>query len=125
MVGLSDIVTSMEYYADPKDSDRAWLIFGDMSGYVNILAFSTASTQLFNAPQSAWQDGLNIHLSTIEATQRGIGTPSVVRHLRFKVGLPQSLATFLLRTRKASSLFYCNDPRPMLLLKTKLIDLSN
>ncbi len=84
MVGLSDIATSLDYYVDPSDSDRAWLVFGDMGGFINVLLFSSASTQLFNAPVNAWQDGLNIHLSTIEAVPKTITTSTVVKYFRFR-----------------------------------------
>jgi hypothetical protein len=85
IVGLSDVATSIDYYVDPKDSDRAWLVFGDMGGCVNVLLFSAASTQLFNAPVTAWQDGLNIHITSIEDAPKGIATGTVVKFFRFRV----------------------------------------
>ena len=85
MVSLSDIATSLDYYVDPHDSDRAWLVFGDMGGYINVLLFTSASTQLFNPPVNAWQDGLNIHLPAIEAVPKGMVGSTVVKYYRFRV----------------------------------------
>ena len=34
LVGLTEIVTTMDYYGDPNLVDKGWLVFGDMGGYV-------------------------------------------------------------------------------------------
>lgn len=32
LIGLGDIITSMDYHIHPSDPDKAWLTFGDMGG---------------------------------------------------------------------------------------------
>jgi hypothetical protein len=75
----------MDYHVDAKDSDRSWLVFGDMGGAVNVLLFTSASSQLFNAPVSSWHDGMNIHLTSVEETAVGITNATVVKFFRFQV----------------------------------------
>lgn len=33
LTGLTEIVTAMDYYPDPRNLDKGTLIFGDMGGY--------------------------------------------------------------------------------------------
>ena len=98
LVGLSEIVTTMDYHSDATFVDKGTLIYGDMGGcvhriaclfsdhsfsFINVLQFNAASSQLFNDALSPWDDGITVHLKTIHDTRPN--TQSVVAYSRHRV----------------------------------------
>ena len=51
--------------------------------FINVLAFSAASSQLFNDALSPWEDGVTASLKTIHDTLPNV--PSVVQFMRHRV----------------------------------------
>jgi len=69
-VDLPDIAQSLHYLYSPTNNDHATLLVGDMQGYVHILKFTEAGTNLFNEPQSLWQQN-RIALRDLEKVKKG------------------------------------------------------
>lgn len=59
--------------------------------YVNVLAFNSATTQLFNEAYNPWDDGINIHTNSVDKAPKGSALPSVVKLTRVYVRWGQSV----------------------------------
>ena len=69
-VDLPEIAQSLHYLFSSANTDHATLLVGDMQGFVHILKFTEAGTNLFNEPQSVWQQN-RIALRDLEKVKKG------------------------------------------------------